>query len=62
VSTDPLPNVSSRSFYGYADCPNVYPSGWCESRGLELLLPSGWRCLVIKAYNLRKACRKAEQI
>lgn len=39
VSSDPLPGLPSYMFYGYADCPNVYPVGWCESRGLELYIP-----------------------
>ncbi|XP_057311978.1 uncharacterized protein LOC130649658 isoform X2 [Hydractinia symbiolongicarpus] len=39
VSSDPLPGLPSYMFYGYADCPNVYPVGWCESRGLELFIP-----------------------
>ena len=41
VTTDPIESVSSRTFYGYADCPNIYLPGWCEARGLELVLPTG---------------------
>ena len=41
VTTDPLENVPSKMFYGYADCPDIYTPGWCEARGLELVLSKG---------------------
>ena len=41
VTTDPLENVPSKMFYGYADCPDIYTPGWCEARGLELVLSEG---------------------
>eukprot|EP00111_Clytia_hemisphaerica_P011856 TCONS_00034843-protein len=36
VTTDFLPHVPSKTIYGYADCPDIYLHGYCESRGLEL--------------------------
>ena len=41
VTTDALPGMPCYTFYGYADCPGVFPKGWCESKGLELVLPTG---------------------
>ncbi|XP_065681004.1 uncharacterized protein LOC100198609 isoform X2 [Hydra vulgaris] len=39
VTCDSMPGISSYTFYGYADCPGIFPKGWCESKGLELVIP-----------------------